>query len=111
MKFRIIIYYNNKQSLKSYLDKFQVNCDCLAHCASNFQVISNDYIEIVCVKGLREHQFRGAKAHFIAVQEDLTWREDWEQIRDLFLSSNRMSPIPIHIFDGQDQQKHFLENL
>lgn len=43
---------------------------------------------------------RGYKAHIIGVQEDLTWKENWPELRDCILRPMLMSPIDIQIFDG-----------
>ena len=43
---------------------------------------------------------RGYKAHIIAVQEDLTWRNDWNEIEDCVLKHILVSPIHVQVFDG-----------
>lgn len=48
---------------------------------------------------------RGRWADFVAVQEDLTWGDAWEEIRDSILYPMLRSPIPIQIFDGISEDK------
>lgn len=61
--------------------------------------VNSEHVRIRCVRGL-SHYARGYRAHIVAVQEDLTWREDWNEIRDCVLRPTLFSPIDIQIFDG-----------
>lgn len=63
------------------------------------RIYDNGHTELRCVKGLSENA-RGYKVHILAVQEDLTWRDNWHDIRQQVLEPCIMSPIPVQVFDG-----------
>lgn len=98
--FRILIFYKTDDALDEYLHRFRfAHPDCLTRKSKNDRLYLCDGVQIVCVKGLGVN-FKGMRADFIAVQEELSWRDTWEQIRDCILDQMVCSPIPIHIFDG-----------
>lgn len=70
----------------------------------NERLYLGDGVQVLCVRGLSENS-RGRRADFVAVQEDLTWGDTWEEIRDSILYPMLCSPIPIQIFDGISENK------
>ena len=70
----------------------------------NERLYLGDGVQVLCVRGLSENS-RGRRADFVAVQEELTWGDTWEEIRDSILYPMLCSPIPIQIFDGISENK------
>ena len=76
--FKILIFYKSISAVKNYLKMFR-NMPLMI-----FEETRNGFTfngEKVSVKGVRcakiSDQHRGHWAHIIAVQEELTWAEDW----------------------------------
>lgn len=99
-----MIFYRDEEALDSYLKHFPFLNDrsgCVERRVSihNGREYRGSFFSVVCHKGLSENA-RGYKAHFVAVQEDLTWKESWPELRDCVLQPMLMSPIPICVFDS-----------
>ena len=105
--FHILIFFRDLKSLEDYLNRFIIFHSPSMKCRHKFTngiEYECDGVYIRCIRGIHENA-RGHKASFIAVQEELTWTERWELLRDCILSPMLLSPIPIHIFDGADSRK------
>lgn len=110
MMFRILIFYKTDEALEEYLKRFKLGaCDLEAYLmkkTKNDRLYTTGHVEIICKKGLTE-QSRGYRAHFIAIQEELTWGKNWDAIlKNQVLHSSMLSPIPLHIFDGIPQEEN-----
>jgi len=99
--FKILIFYKSISAVKNYLEMFR-NMPLMI-----FEETRNGFTfsgEKICVKGIRcgkiSDQHRGHRAHIIAVQEELTWAEDWNEVRDYIVYPMLQTPIDIQIFDG-----------
>lgn len=101
--FRILIFYKDDAALDNYLNLFRFLNSGSGHMEKRIMYNRREYIgsffHVVCCRGLSENA-RGYKAHFIAIQEDLTWKENWPGIRDYILRPMIASPIPIHVFSS-----------
>lgn len=104
--FQILIFYRDDEALDNYLRHFRfLNF----HNGGDWHVekrilhygreYRGSFFNVVCCRGLSDHA-RGRKAHFVAVQEELTWKEDWPELRDCVVRPMVASPIPIHVFDS-----------
>ena len=56
-----------------------------------------------CFKNMNESNIRGRRAHIVAVEEELTWDENWDKIKDQ-LKCTCMSPLDIQVFDSVSLQ-------
>lgn len=99
--FKILIFYKSISAVKNYLKMFR-NMPLMI-----FEETRNGFTfngEKVSIKGVRcakiSDQHRGHRAHIIAVQEELTWAEDWNKVRDCIIYPMLQTPIDIQIFDG-----------
>ena len=105
MEFRILIFYKTDEALDEYLRCFHIGaCDLDVYLLKRTKndrlyVNTGGKIQILCKRGLHEGH-RGYRCHFAAVQEELTWCDNWDILRDAVIQPFLMSPIPIHIFDG-----------
>lgn len=101
--FKFLIIYKSVDALNRYMRRFRFNgTEKLNGMQTKDElicIVGNDAMEIRCIPYMN-YDLRGRRAHFIAVQEELTWRDDWEQIRDNILRPILLSPIDIQIFDG-----------
>lgn len=104
--FKILVFYKTDDALEQYINRFRaMSQSCMQRKAMNEQFYDCGEVHIQCVRGVSE-RCKGYKADFIAVQEELTWRNDWEDIRDCILyPALAGSPIPIQIFDGISEDK------
>lgn len=100
IKFQILIYYYDDTSLQQYLKWFRYIDETakVTKCRNEWLYESEHFI-IRCIRGVNESS-RGLRAHFVAVQEELTWRENWNEIKNCILSPMLLSPIDIQIFDS-----------
>ena len=99
MRCEVILFYKDEDALADYLRKFyNVRLGTIIKQKSRW-TFYDDGFSIHCIKGLSENM-RGYKAHIIGVQEDLTWKENWPELRDCILRPMLMSPENIQIFDG-----------
>lgn len=92
LMFKILIFYKSISAVKNYLEMFR-NMPLMV-----FEETRNGFTfngEKVNIKGVR-----GYRAHIIAVQEELTWAEDWNEVRDRIVYPMLQTPIDIQIFDG-----------
>lgn len=101
LMFKILIFYKSISAVKNYLEMFR-NMPLMV-----FEETRNSFTfngEKVNIKGVRcakiSDQYRGYRAHIIAVQEELTWAEDWNEVRDRIVYPMLQTPIDIQIFDG-----------
>ena len=101
IRFRILVFFKDEEALDQYIKLYRgVAEEQFLKIRSNRErIYDNGYTELRCIKGLFEN-VRGRKAHIIAIQEDLTWRDDWHEIKRYALDSCCMSPIPVQVFDG-----------
>lgn len=99
--FRILIYYKDEDALLNYLHKYGCLADerFLKKCSRNERLYEADGVMLRCIKGIAESS-RGCKAHVVAVQEELTWGVNWDEILDCIIKPQIISPIPVQIFDG-----------
>ena len=81
--FKILILYKSISAVKNYLEMFR-NMPLMV-----FEETRNGFTfsgEKINIKGVRctkiSDQYRGYRAHIIAVQEELTWAENWNEVRD-----------------------------
>lgn len=106
--FRILIFYKSDEAAERYLNSFRY-MPRVEYCTRSHDstVWRGDGVEIVALKRSVSERARGMVAHIIAVQEELTWCEDWEKIRDCILRPMLATPIDIQIFDGdiRDEQE------
>ena len=76
MSFRILVFYQTDEALDRYLSQFKIGaCDLDAYLlkkTKDDRLYAAFHIEILCKRGLNESH-RGYRAHFVAVQEELTW--------------------------------------
>lgn len=101
IKFKILVFFKDEDALKQYIERFPnlVEEQFLKMRTRNERLYDNGHIELRCIKGLSEN-FHGCRAHVAAVQEDLTWRDNWHEIRKCILEPMLISPIPVQVFDG-----------
>lgn len=108
MMFRILIFYKTDEALDRYLSLFRIGaCDLDAYLMKktrNDRLYTTGHIEILCKRGLNE-SYRGYRAHFVAVQEELTWTDNWDTLQYQVIDATTLSPIPTHIFDGISQEE------
>ena len=105
IKFKILVFYSDAEALKEYLQKFyELRSELYPAVVKKMQrevSIETECFYIRCIKCHNfSDSFRGFKAHLIAIQEELTWYENWHQIKNCIIEPMRMSPIDIQIFDG-----------
>ena len=99
------MFYSDAEALKEYLQKFyELRSELYPAVVKKTQrevSIETECFYIRCIKCHNfSDSFRGFKAHLIAIQEELTWDENWHQIKNCIIEPMRMSPIDIQIFDG-----------
>ena len=73
------------------------------------RVYEAEHIIIHCIR--RNHlgsDLRGRRSHIVAVQEELTWIEDWHDIKTTFIAPLINSPIDIQIFDGTHENNRLI---
>lgn len=97
--FKILILYKDEIALEKYLKRFYDIPEKPLKKLRHERIYANDYMTILCIRGLHEN-VKGHKAHFVAVQEDLTWIDKWHEIRRCVLAPMIISPIPLQVFDG-----------
>ena len=99
--FRILIYYKDEVALNNYLDKYGclTSKQFLKKRSCNERLYESDGVILRCIKGISEGS-RGCKAHLVAVQEELTWGVNWDEILGCIIKPQIISPIPVQIFDG-----------
>lgn len=103
--FKILVFYKTDDALEQYINRFRsVSQEGLVTSSKNERLYLFDGVQVTCIRGLNENM-RGRWADFVAVQEDLTWGDAWEEIRDSILYPMLCSPIPIQIFDGISEDK------
>ena len=103
IKFTIHIFYKTDEALENFVGRLLLfnmygNLQKL-RANKNNRLYETDHVIIHCTRGISPSA-RGYKAHLIAVQEELTWQEQWPEIRDCVLKPMIMSPFDIQIFDG-----------
>lgn len=104
MNFEILLFYKDESAVTKYLSAFRFLDLKPIRCSYNEMVFGNQNMRIRCIRGLSQN-IRGYKAHIIGIQEELTWRENWPEIRDCVLRPTLMSPIDIQIFDGVSKEE------
>lgn len=108
MMFRILIFYKTDEALDRYLSRFRIGaCDLDAYLmkkTKNDRLYTTGHMEILCKRGLNESH-RGYRAHFVAVQEELTWVDNWDLLEQHVIRPTMLTPIPTHIFDGISQEE------
>ena len=98
----ILIFYNNEDALERYLDQLHMTKpQSPVWKRANVREYRDYNTLITCYRGLPMDFARAYKAHIVAVEEELTWGDDWEWIRDAILNPIRMTPLPIQIFDSE----------
>lgn len=101
--FKFLIIYKSVDALNRYMRQFRFDgtekINGMQTANEMICIVGNDAMEIRCIPYMNAG-LRGRKAHLIAIQEELTWRDDWEEIRDNILRPILLSPIDIQIFDG-----------
>lgn len=103
--FNILVFYKTDDALEQYINRFRfVSQESLVTSSKNERLYLFDGVQVTCIRGLNENM-RGRWADFVAVQEDLTWGDSWEQIRDSIIYPVVCSPIPIQIFDGISEDR------
>lgn len=116
MMFRILIFYKTDEALDEYLKRFKLGvCDLEAYLmkkTKDDRLYTTGHMEILCKRGFSD-RCRGYRCHFAAIQEDLTWCDNWDELRDTIIQPTLLSPIPVHIFDGiskEDIDERYKEN-
>lgn len=116
MSFRILVFYKTDEALDRYLSQFKIGaCDLDAYLlkkTKDDRLYAGFHIEILCKRGLNESH-RGYRAHFVAVQEELTWGDNWDFLEQHVIRPTMLTPIPTHIFDGISQEEineHYKED-
>lgn len=101
IRFKILVFFKDEEALDQYIKLYYGIAEeqFLKMRSQRERIYDNGHTELRCVRGLSENA-RSNKAHIIAVQEDLTWRDNWHEIRRCILEPCRMSPIPVQVFDG-----------
>ena len=103
MMFKILVFYQTDEALDRYLSQFKIGaCDLEAYLMKktrNDRLYTTGHTEILCKRGINEAS-RGYKAHFVAVQEELTWVDNWDVLEQQVCRIGMLTPIPPHIFDG-----------
>ena len=90
--------------MRNYINSFR----CFGHpiCATirrDREIYEMDDAHFECFKHLNESNIRGRRAHIVAVEEEMTWDENWNKMKDE-LKYICMSPIDIQIFDSVNMQ-------
>lgn len=102
--FKILVFYKTEEALDQYLSHFRIlNYIPQKYSRINERMYENEYYQIQCIRGIPERA-RGCRADIIAVQEDLTWTDHWDDICHGILGRMLTSPIDIQIFDGIDKE-------
>ena len=103
MIFKILVFYQTDEALDRYLSQFKIGaCDLEAYLMKktrNDRLYTTGHMEILCKRGSNE-SYKGYRAHFVAVQEELTWADNWDVLQQQVIRPFMLTPIPIHIFDG-----------
>lgn len=99
MKCKIILFYKDEDALLNYLLRFRCIEPEAINKRHNEWRYDNDGFSICCIRGLSENA-RGHKADIVCIQEELTWKENWPDLRDCILRPMLLSPIDIQVFDG-----------
>ena len=102
IKFKILVFFKDEEALDQYIKLYYGVAaeQFLKRQSKNERLYDNGCTELLCVNRGVSDNARGRKAHIIAVQEELTWQENWHDIRKCVLEPCLMSPIPVQIFDG-----------
>ena len=100
IRVNILGFYKAEDALGEYIKSFRVvSPESLVYSRKNDRLYLGDGVQVLCIRGVDENT-HGRRADFVAVQEELTWRDAWIEIRDDILYPMLCSPIPIQIFDG-----------
>ena len=103
--FKILVFYRTDDALEQYINRFRfVSQESLVTSSKNERLYLFDGVQVTCIRGLNENM-RGRRADFVAVQEDLTRGDAWEEIRDFILYPMLCNPFPIQIFDGISEDR------
>lgn len=112
MIFDILIFYHSEDALDAYLQQFtRYNKPAITQ-TLNRRIYIVPGCRIECIKNPSDYTIR-RRVHFIAVQEELTWDENWPVIKNEVLKPLLLTPIPIQVFDGisrennSEQESHF----
>ena len=108
MKFRILILYKSEEALHKYLKRFNsilTEPDLTIKKCSHSEVYSTSYTEIICLKRTNLMSMYGIRTHILAIQEELTWIEDYDKICKTIFMPFILSPIPTQVFDGDIEIK------
>lgn len=101
-----MIYYYDETSLQQYLNWFRyIDDEAKVTKRHNEWLYEGKHIVIRCIHGINESS-RGLRAHFVAVQEELTWREDWTEIKNCIITPLLRSPFDIQIFESASGGRH-----
>ena len=78
--FKILVFYKTDDALEQYINRFRsVSQESLVTSSKNERLYLFDGVQVACIRGLNENM-RGRWADFVAVQEDLTWGDTWEEM-------------------------------
>lgn len=102
IRFKILVFFKDEEALDQYIKMYYGIAveQFLKVQSKNERLYDNGHTELRCINRSVSENARGYKAHIIAVQEDLTWGENWHDIRKHVLQPCLMSPIPVQVFDG-----------
>ena len=97
----ILIFYKNENALEHYIDRLNIVDPRTPAYRYTDRRGYRDYNTIItCLRGLPREYARVYRAHIIAVEQELTWEQQWERLRDVILDPIRCTPLPIQIFDS-----------
>lgn len=98
MKCKIVLFYQDEDAMLKYVLQFYGMRYVLHYKTHSEWLFEDEHFSIFCIRGLSVSESR--KAHIVGVQEELTWKENWPELRDYILRPMLMSPIDIQVFDG-----------
>lgn len=100
--FKILVYYIDEDAMHKYIESF-LSAESVVRIERkcNITTFEGPHVEITCIHcpriSVSEH---GRRAHITAVQEELTWSDDWPKIRDYIIRPMVLTQIDIQVFDG-----------
>jgi len=110
-KYTALILYKDDKCLDEFLkEHIKLSDEDHKQKEQGEQIYETEYCQIICVKGI-DIQIRyilGKSVDYIAIQEELTWREDWKDIKFQLNSIKRNQILPTGICVFNDCETYII---